>query len=203
MSYTYHQSVLRTKHIVSCKNAWVKRKNWACLLWDLWRLMQDAVFYSKFIYTQSDAPETREVAYVVVVESLIRVWVFVTLWTVTCLAPLSIGFPRQEYCSGLPCPPPGDLPNPGTESASPVLQVCSLLLSQQVEKLCQAKKKKKDAVIPHQEHRTDRASHCITLIPPRPLAASGHLGWRWESSSQPLSTPRTSRMWRTRKDYEF
>ena len=66
-----------------------------------------------------------------------------TLWTVTCLAPLSIGFPRQEYCSGLPCPPPGDLPNPGTESASPVLQVCSLLLSQQEEKLCQAKKKKK------------------------------------------------------------
>ena len=112
MSYTYHQSVLRTKHIVSCKNAWVKRKNWACLLWDLWRLMQDAVFYSKFIYTQSDAPETREVAYVVVVESLIRVWVFVTLWTVTCLAPLSIGFPRQEYCRGLPFPSPGDLSDP-------------------------------------------------------------------------------------------
>ena len=66
-----------------------------------------------------------------------------TLWTVTCLVPLSIGFPRQGYCSGLPCPPPGDLPDSGTESAPPVLQGYSLLLSQQEEKLCQAKKKKK------------------------------------------------------------
>ena len=35
-------------------------------------------------------------------------------------APLSMGFPRQEYWSGLPCPPPGDLPDPGIKSASPV-----------------------------------------------------------------------------------
>ena len=34
-------------------------------------------------------------------------------WTVTCLVPLSMGFPRQEYWSGLPFPSPGDLPNPG------------------------------------------------------------------------------------------
>ena len=39
----------------------------------------------------------------------------VTLWTAACQAPLSMGFSRQEYCSGLPCPPPGDLPDPGTE----------------------------------------------------------------------------------------
>ena len=38
------------------------------------------------------------------------------LWTVACKAPLSMGFSRQEYWSGLPCPPPGDLPNPGIES---------------------------------------------------------------------------------------
>ena len=37
-----------------------------------------------------------------------------------CQAPLSVGFSRQEYWSGLPCPPPGDLPNPGTEPASHV-----------------------------------------------------------------------------------
>ena len=37
----------------------------------------------------------------------------VTLWTVTHQAPLSMGFSRQEYWSGLPCPPPGDIPNPG------------------------------------------------------------------------------------------
>ena len=44
-------------------------------------------------------------------------------------APLSMGFSRQEYWSGLPCPPPGNLPHPGTEPTSPVssaLQVDSL-----------------------------------------------------------------------------
>ena len=59
---------------------------------------------------------------------------FATLWTVSCQALLSIGFFRQEYWSGLPCPPPGDLPNPGTEPTSPVspaLQADSLLLSYQ------------------------------------------------------------------------
>ena len=37
------------------------------------------------------------------------------LWAVAHQAPLSMGLSRQEYWSGLPCPPPGDLPNPGTE----------------------------------------------------------------------------------------
>jgi len=37
-----------------------------------------------------------------------------------------MGFSRQEYWSGLPCPPPGDLPNPGIEPRSPALQVDSL-----------------------------------------------------------------------------
>ena len=41
-----------------------------------------------------------------------------TLWTVAHQAPYSMGFSRQEYWSGLPCPPPGDLPNPGIEPAS-------------------------------------------------------------------------------------
>ena len=43
---------------------------------------------------------------------------FATLWTVSHQAPLSVGFCRQEYWSGLPCPPPGDLPNPGIEPMS-------------------------------------------------------------------------------------
>ena len=43
----------------------------------------------------------------------------VTPWTVACQPPLSKGFPRQEYYSGLSFPSPGNLPNPGTESASP------------------------------------------------------------------------------------
>ena len=42
----------------------------------------------------------------------------VTLWTVSCQAPLSAGFFSQEYRSGLPFPSPGDLPNPGIEPAS-------------------------------------------------------------------------------------
>ena len=41
-----------------------------------------------------------------------------TLWTVARQAPLSMGFARQEYWSGLPFPPSGDLPNPGIERAS-------------------------------------------------------------------------------------
>ena len=55
-----------------------------------------------------------------------------TLWTVARQAPLSMGFSRQEYWSGLPCPPPGDLPDPGIETrspAAPALQVTSLPLS--------------------------------------------------------------------------
>ena len=42
-----------------------------------------------------------------------------TSWTVALQAPLSIEFSRQDYWSGLPCPPPGDLPNSGIELASP------------------------------------------------------------------------------------
>ena len=47
---------------------------------------------------------------------------FATPWTAACQTPLSMGFARQEYWSGLPFPSPGDLPNPGIEPASPVLE---------------------------------------------------------------------------------
>ena len=59
---------------------------------------------------------------------------FAPLWTVACQAPLSLGFPRQEYWSGLPFPSPGELPHPRiepTSPASPALQVDSLPLSHQ------------------------------------------------------------------------
>ena len=49
---------------------------------------------------------------------LSHVRLFVTPWTVARQAPLSMGFPRQEYWSGLPFPPPGDLSNSGMESES-------------------------------------------------------------------------------------
>ena len=45
---------------------------------------------------------------------------FVTPWTVACQAPLSMGFLRKEYWSGLPFPPPGDVPDPGIKPTSPV-----------------------------------------------------------------------------------
>jgi len=51
----------------------------------------------------------------------------VTPWTVACQAPLSMGFSRQEYWSGLPFPSPGDLPAPGIRPGSPALQADSLL----------------------------------------------------------------------------
>ena len=46
---------------------------------------------------------------------------FTTPWTVAHQAPLSMGFPRQEFSSGLPFPAPGDLPNPGIEPKCPAL----------------------------------------------------------------------------------
>ena len=58
---------------------------------------------------------------------LSHVWLFATPWTVTRQAPLSMGFPRQEYWSGLPFPPPSDLPDPGIKYlslASPALAGC-------------------------------------------------------------------------------
>ena len=54
-------------------------------------------------------------------QALSRVQLFVTPWTVACQAPLSVGFSRQEYWSGLLFPLPEDLPNPGIELASPAL----------------------------------------------------------------------------------
>ena len=60
------------------------------------------------------------------------VQLFVTLWTVARQAPLSMEFSRQEYWSGLPCPPPEDLPDPGikpTSLAAPTLLMDPLPLS--------------------------------------------------------------------------
>ena len=58
--------------------------------------------------------------------SLGRVRLLATPWTVASQPPLSMGFSRREYWSGLPCPPPGDLPNPGIEPRSPIQQADSL-----------------------------------------------------------------------------
>ena len=57
---------------------------------------------------------------------LSHVLLFATLWTVAHQAPLSVGFSRQEYWSGLLFPSPGDLPSSGIEPRSPALQADSL-----------------------------------------------------------------------------
>ena len=62
-----------------------------------------------------------------------RVRLFATPWTVAYHAPPSMGFSRQGYWSGVPSPSPGDLPDPGIEARSPVLQADSLL-SEPLEK---------------------------------------------------------------------
>ena len=65
------------------------------------------------------------------VQSLSRVLLFATPWTIAHQAPLSMEFSRQEFWSGVPIPPPGYLPHPGTEPvslASPALEAHSLPL---------------------------------------------------------------------------
>ena len=54
-----------------------------------------------------------------------HVRLFATLWTAACQIPLSMGFSRQEYWGGLPCPPPGDPPNSGMKPVTPALQADS------------------------------------------------------------------------------
>ena len=55
-----------------------------------------------------------------------HVWLFVTPWTVSHQAPQAMEFSRPEYWSGLPFPPPGDLPEPRTEPSPPTLKADSL-----------------------------------------------------------------------------
>ena len=79
------------------------------LLLDIWAWNKDTVLLSSIQWSEE-------------VKSLSCVRLFVTPWTVACQAPLSMGFSRQEYWSGLPFPSPGDLPSPGIEPGSPALE---------------------------------------------------------------------------------
>ena len=97
------------------------------------------------------------------------VWLFVTPWTVAGQAPLSLGFSRQECWSGLPCPPPGDLPHPGIEPASfkaPALQEDSFTTKPPGKPLrhCQSNPSR----LPGNLHTT-KSSYChspVRLLPP-------------------------------------
>ena len=61
-------------------------------------------------------PDLREVC--TVLSHFCRVQLFVTLWTIAHQAPLSMGFSWQEYLSGMPCPPPRDIPDQGIEPSA-------------------------------------------------------------------------------------
>ena len=75
--------------------------------------------YTLFIRMQSDCYLIHWVTIHLLLLHCVQL--FVTSQTVACQAPLSMGPPRQEHWSGLPCPPPGDLPSPGMEPKSPAL----------------------------------------------------------------------------------
>ena len=86
------------------------------------RNMNDMVLLSKIIHHTMIS----SLLYIDHEKLLSCVQLFATPWTVTYQAPLSMGFYRQEYWSGLPFPSPGDLPNPGIEPWSPALQADTL-----------------------------------------------------------------------------
>ena len=77
----------------------------------------------------------------------------VTSWPVALQAPLSMGFSGQEYWSGLPFPPPGDLPHPGIEFASP-----ESVKKQQLEL------DMKHRLVPNRERNTSRLYIVTVLI---------------------------------------
>ena len=77
--------------------------------------------YNSFFLGERWLQQNLDSTYLLCTCVLSRVWLFVTPWTISCQDPLSMEFSRREYLSELPFPPPGDLPNSGTEFASPEL----------------------------------------------------------------------------------
>ena len=69
-------------------------------------------------YCQREKAIERAIANSVCLSHICSVRLFVNPWTAACQGPLSMGFSRQEYWSGLPCPHPRDLPDPGIEPVS-------------------------------------------------------------------------------------
>ena len=107
-------------------------RSWSAYFWTTFHVWekQISVFYlSHYFFFSVIFSQTWSCA---VLSHFSCVQLFVTPWTAVHQAPLSMGFSRQEYWSGFPCPPLVDLPDPGTESisrASPALQADSSMLS--------------------------------------------------------------------------
>ena len=91
---------------------------WFSKTWNLWidQLKFTPLKHCSFSMTAGKILVGWRCAYIL--SHFSRVWLSATLCSVAQQTPLSMGFSRQPYWRGLPCPPPGDLPNPGTEPSS-------------------------------------------------------------------------------------
>ena len=89
-------------------------QDWSPLEWTGWISLQ-----SKGLSRVFSTVKSINFSVLSSVQLLSHVWLFTAPWTVAWQSPLSIGFFRQEYWTGLPFPPPGDLPNPGIQPGYP------------------------------------------------------------------------------------
>ena len=96
------------------------------LLGNLWLLILIHSFFRDVFIFLTVYNSSYLLCVLCVCKSLSRVQLFATPWAAAHQYPLSMEFSRQEYCSRLPFPSPGDLPDPGIEPMSPALQADSL-----------------------------------------------------------------------------
>ena len=83
--------------------------------------MQITFYFFGFMFLYSDLLSRKNLNTKKCLQTFMQVCVlglFATPWTIACQVPLSMGFSRQEYWSGLPCPPPEELPDPGIKPVS-------------------------------------------------------------------------------------
>ena len=122
---------------LACCNSWGRKEsdttewlNWTEML-SIRRMDKQTCIHTMYYYSvikHSELSNNRKTC-VFLLSHFSPVQFFGALWTIAYQAPLSIGFSRQEYWSGLLCPPPGDLPDLGIKPAFPALQMNSLSLS--------------------------------------------------------------------------
>ena len=113
--------VSRVPRILSWEDVFIlDLKDWMyCCEAQLELQVVQKISWSSPVYLRILRPEEHlEQTLACVLNHFSRVRLFATLWTEALQTPLSMGFSRKEYWSGLPCPPPGDLPGPGIEPTS-------------------------------------------------------------------------------------
>ena len=84
----------------------------------VWRRMDTCMCMAESFYCSPEAVTTLLISYALRVQPCSTLCDPTDPQTVACQVPLSMGFSRQEYWNGLPCPPPGDLPDPGIQPTS-------------------------------------------------------------------------------------